>query len=268
MKTRATKSGLTLFSIYEEDIVNGVLTVPEGVTKISSQAFSNGMVLLEKIIIPSSVSNIDYWTLQFLLNLKWIEVDADNSAYSSLNGVLFNKNKTVLIRFPMGRKTTSYTVPNGVTEIFEHAFTSCTSLVNVEIPNSVTIIDERAFLRCQSLINLTLPDSVKKIGMSAFGGCFSLIDIIIPNSVTEIEALAFSKCKSLKNVTLPCNITTVSSRLFYDCYELSTVTIPSSITRIADDAFEDCGRLLIKCCEDSVAVKYAKEHDIRYEIVG
>ena len=76
-------------------------------------------------------------------------MDADNSAYSSLDGVLFNKDKTVLIRVPIGVNMTSYTIPDGVTEIFEYALFYCTSLVTVEIPNSVACIDDNDFLACK-----------------------------------------------------------------------------------------------------------------------
>ena len=77
-------------------------------------------------------------------------MEALNSVYSSVDGVLFNKSQTTLIQYP-GAKPEAYTIPNSVTSIGDYAFSGCTSLTSVTIPNSVTSIGDSAFYGCTSL---------------------------------------------------------------------------------------------------------------------
>ena len=120
-------------------------------------------------------------------------MDALNSAYSSVDGVLFNKSQTTLIQYP-GGKAGSYTIPNSVTSIGFAAFAGCTSLTSVTIPNSVTSIGGYAFSGCTSLTSVTIPNSVTSIGDATFSGCTSLTSVTIPNSVTSIGE--FCECGS------------------------------------------------------------------------
>ena len=77
-----------------------------------------------------------------------IEVDAGSPYYSSLGGVLFNKDMTYLIRCP-NAKSGSFTIPEGVTGIGERAFSNCSRLASVTIPPSVTRIGWSAFSVCR-----------------------------------------------------------------------------------------------------------------------
>ena len=96
-------------------------------------------------------------------------VDAANPAYSSLNGVMFNKAQTTLIIFPAARGG-SYFIPGSVTNIGGQAFENCTSLTSVTIPNGVISIGGAAFYRCTSLTSVTIPDSVTQIGTTLHAG--------------------------------------------------------------------------------------------------
>jgi hypothetical protein len=126
-------------------------------------------------------------------------VDALNSVYSSVAGVLFDKSHTTLIQCP-GGKAGSYTVPNSVTSIGNGAFSFCYSLTSVTIPNSVTNIGNNAFVNCTSLASVTIPNSVTSIGNVTFSFCTNLTSVTIPNSVTNIGNNAFAICTSLKAV--------------------------------------------------------------------
>ena len=85
---------------------------------------------------------------RYCTSLTAITVDALNSAYSSVDGVLFNKSQTTLIQYPAGKAGTSYTIPNSVTSIGDSAFSGCTSLTSVTIATSVTSIGDEAFYDC------------------------------------------------------------------------------------------------------------------------
>ena len=137
--------------------------------------------------------------------------------YSSEDGVLFNKDKTEIIRYPEGKKNTSYTIPNGVTSIKDGTFNGCKNLTSVTIPNGVTSIDDCTFDGCNSLENITIPNSVTSIWNRAFFDCSSLENITIPDSVTSIWSDAFRNCNSLKKVLCFGNNVTLGNEVFSNC---------------------------------------------------
>jgi hypothetical protein len=103
-------------------------------------------------------------------SLTVINVDATNTAYSSVDGVLYDKNKTALLQYPAG-KTGAFTIPGSVTSIGNWAFFSCFNLTRITIPGSVTSIGNRAFAYCTRLVSITIPSSVTSIGDHAFSEC-------------------------------------------------------------------------------------------------
>jgi hypothetical protein len=145
---------------------NGPYTIPTSVTSVDSNAFDSCANLIS-IIIPDGVARIHPDMFDGCTNLTSITVDTDNANYSSIDGVLFNKNKTTLIQFPRG-KGGSYTIPTSVTSIGESAFAGCTNLTSITIPSSVTSIGNHAFYGCTNLTSIAIPSSVTSIGRSAF----------------------------------------------------------------------------------------------------
>ena len=168
------------------------IIIPEGVTSISKHLF-NGCKSLESVTIPNSVANISYCAFIQCSKLKSIvipknvtnigekafynckslteiEVDEGNENYKSVNGVLFNKDVTELILYPISKAGTSYIIPEGVTSIGDYAFENCSNLTSVVIPSSVTEIGKNAFAWCSKLESITIPSSVKSIGNGAFEG--------------------------------------------------------------------------------------------------
>ncbi len=151
--------------------------------------------------IPDSVTSIDVYAFSSCDSLTSINVDKKNQSYSSDEyGVLFNKDKTELVKYPVGNTRTEYSIPDSVTSIGERAFAMCNSLTGITIPDSVTSIGIYAFECCFSLSSVTIPDSVTNIGDSVFIWCGDLTEITIPYSVTNIGIYAFYGCDSLENV--------------------------------------------------------------------
>ena len=242
-----------------------------------------GCTGITSIVIPDSVISIDRSAFFGCTSLAEITVSPDNKNYSSVDGVLFNKDGSELIIYPKGNGRSAYTVPDGVTSISGSAFSGCTSLKEIVIPDSVTtigssafegctslskvklsnnlrIIQERTFYDCTSLAEIVIPDSVTEISGridteyygGAFIGCTSLAEIVIPDSVTKIGVSAFLGCTSLSKVKLPKNLTSINSDVFYGCTSLAEITIPDSVTSIGGYAFSGCTSLAEIAIPDSV----------------
>ena len=225
------------------------ITIPDSVTSIGDYAFDE-CVSLTSITIPDSVTSIGEYAFGLCYS---ITVDSENKYYSSdENGILYNKNKTELIQYPIGNERTEFTIPKGVTSIGDYAFYFCDSLTSVTIPDSVTSIGYHAFFCCDSLTSITIPDSVTSIGEYAFGWCESLTSVTIGNGVTSIGEYAFGLCESLTSVTIGNSVTSIGYRAFYRCDSLTSVTIPDSVTSIGDYAFCRCNSLTSITIPDSV----------------
>ena len=200
------------------------ITIPNSVTEIGVYAFK-GCTSLTSITIPNSVTNIGDSTFWGCSSLTAIYVTVDNKNYTSVNGVLFNKDKTALICYPAGKTDKSYKITNSVTSIGNYAFNGCSSLTSVTIPNSVTEIGGSAFVGCASLKSITMPNSVTSIGDMAFYKCSSLTSITIPDSVTSIGSSAFSGCSKLRSITIPNSVTSIGAWAFNGCTGLTAINV-------------------------------------------
>ena len=177
------------------------VTIPHGVTSIGGAAFW-GCSSLTSVTIGNGVTSIND-SFSGCVSLKNFTVSESNSAYSSKDGVLFNKNKTKLVAYPAGKTNTSYTIPNSVSEIKEWAFSDCSDLTNVTIPNSVSKISYGTFECCENLKSVTIPTSVKSIDGRAFSVCSSLSDIYYKGTASQWKAVKVEAFNNpLKNATI------------------------------------------------------------------
>ncbi len=227
--------------------------VEDGVTNINS-AF-NGCTELVNVTVGNSVTNIKDSTFSGCTSLANIVVSSDNPNYSTDQyGVLFNKDKTKLVKFPSGKIDTTYIVPDSVTSIGNYAFSSCENLTSIMLPNGVTTIGDYAFNGCVGLTNMTIGDFVTSIGNAAFNGCTNLASFTVssdnPNYSTDQYGVLFNKGKTLlilypvgkseESYIIPDSVTSIGDYAFYECVSLSSITIPSSIKAIGSYAFYGC----------------------------
>jgi hypothetical protein len=164
------------------------ITIPDSVTSIGENVFFN-CYKLTSVTIPNSVTSIGDWAFSACTSLEKIEVDSKNNNYASSDGVLFDKGKTTLIRYPEGKTNKKY-----------------------EIPNSVTRIEHSAFENCESLKRVAIPDSVTSIGESTFEWCDNLTDIYYAGSEDEWNSISIESDNDyLKNATIHYNADSKSS---------------------------------------------------------
>ncbi len=165
------------------------IVIPEKVTTIHLWAFRSCFRLLN-IAIPASVSTIGNNSFRFCSSNIAFNVASDNPYYSSMDGVLFNKDKTVLISFPEGREG-EYIVPNSVTSIANAAFFWC------------------------HLQNITIPNTIITIGSSAFNGSYNLTKVTIPAFMLTLAAWTFSYCDKLSIINIPSTVINIEEGVFY-----------------------------------------------------
>ncbi len=246
------------------------------VTSIADTALS-GCASIRSVTIPATVTNIGEEAFAERTNHIIVNVSPDNPCYSSQNGVLFNKDKTVLICYP-DVNSGIYTIPDSVTKIGAFAFSDCAMLQSVIIPSGVTVIGRSAFSGCISLTSVTLPGSVICIEDAAFFDCSALKSVSVGIGVTNIEVGAFYGCSSLTAInvskynpvyssqggvlfnksktsvllfprgksgtyTIPSGVKSIGYGTFQRCERLTAVTIPDSVENIGDYAFANCSQL-------------------------
>ena len=265
---------------------------PDGdtVTKIMGGGFFADEALVA-IYVPESVFEIttDGWSVAS--NFASISISPNNTVYASLDGVLYSKDLTTLIKYPVAKVGATFDIPAGVTTIGFGAFANATNLTTVNIPASVQTIETSAFLSCSALTSITIPDgvttisggvfancrslssinlpeSITSIEENAFGHCESLTSFTVPSGVTSIPKDAFSNCKSLVDIKLHDKITSIGPKAFYYCSSLKQITIPASVTRIYDRAFSSCTSLESVVIPDGTTTIYAGTFQVCQSLVS
>ena len=181
------------------------ITIPNSITRIDIDAFL-GCFSLGSIIIPDSVTSIGEGAFQSCASLTSIIVDSKNKNYTSENGILFNKDKTEICAYPVGKFIKEYKIPDSVISIGKSAFQGCIGLTNIAIPDGVTNIGWGAFFDCSALTSITIPKSVTKIGNWAFNICHSLTDVYYTGSADDWDKIEIGDYnKDLTNATIHYN---------------------------------------------------------------
>lgn len=243
--------------------IEGALTIPEGVTSITREAFAgclgitsvsipNGVTSigmsafancreLTSITLPDSVTSIGHFVFGNCFKLADITLSAN---LKSIGGNAFK-----------GCKFANITLPAGLTSIDYSAFEECVNLTELNIPASVTSIAGDLFWNCYRLASITvdqnntayasqngiLYDKAKTQIISipqSLGG-----DITIPDGITSIGERAFEGA-GITSVSIPASVTGIGDEAFAACHSLTSVTIANGVQSIGREAFYNCDRLL------------------------
>lgn len=133
------------------------IVLPDSLICIGNEAFE-GCYDLESINIPKNVERIDDTAFSCCRSLNSIIVAEENMHYCSIDGNLYSKDKTKLIRYAVGKKDDAFSIPDGVTVIGEDAFSCCYNLIKLSIPDSVELISQYAFSGCDNIKKITIPE--------------------------------------------------------------------------------------------------------------
>ncbi|MBR5737269.1 MAG: SUMF1/EgtB/PvdO family nonheme iron enzyme [Verrucomicrobia bacterium] len=189
------------------------------VTRIGWAAFGSDIDWdVDFIFIPKTIVFFDEFFMSYGVNVKALNVDPENPNYASTDGVLMNKDKSLLIRYPRIKPGSTYEIPATVTKLGELCFVWCDLLTEIYIPDSVTSVGMSAFGGCVNLTKVRLSASLEKIPGQTFFRCMGLKEVIVPEGIKGIEPDAFVSCEELKKLELPASIETLDEGSLADCY--------------------------------------------------
>lgn len=227
---------------------SGIVTIPEQigglpVTGVAPLAFYPEWPPITSIRIPATLTNIapggSESPFVYCFGLTEFDVDERNPAYSSAEGILFDRSGSTLLFYPPG-KAGAYAIPGAVTAIARGAFYKCPELTGLTIHNNVTNIGDFAFCHCSALSSLTIGTGLTSLRPGVFQGCHSLSRLTFPESITSIGEAAFADCSALNIVTIGNGVIDIQGSAFSRCYALTNVTISSAVTNVAATAFSEC----------------------------
>lgn len=230
----------------------GGVSIPSSVYEISSACFADNQKMTS-MVVPSTVDKIGRFAFSGCVKLKTIYVNGASKNYSSLEGMLYNKDKTELLCCP-GGKTELPSLPVSVTKIGAGAFYGNTSFKTVNLPAYIVEIDDYAFAH-SALTKITIGGSVVSIGDMAFYSCGELADVTISKGVENIGIKAFANCTKLKSVYVPASVNSIGSCAF-------------GIYSSADSADLPVKDFMLYCeGTTGEGVRYAKQQGISYSTV-
>ena len=228
------------------------IELPESLEEIGQFAFY-GCSKLTTIFIPKNVDSIiDINAFGECSSLKTIDVDSENAKFVSIDGILYNRSKTKLLRCPCGYEK-DISIIDGVKTIDKEAFEDCQNIEHITLPDSVTLINDDAFSGCKNLETIYLSNKLEKIYPSAFYYCTSLTDINIPDSTNYIGERAFMGCSNLQRVDLSnATCSSLYEFSFAYCTNMETFVFPNGVDKIYFGAFSSCESLKELVLPDSI----------------
>lgn len=260
------KTKLIAYTMDGENAPEKIYVVPEGVKTIGVSAFCNCSNLWG-VVLPQSLINIEscafdcanlVWDLTIPKNVESISADAftnsgtknfivdeENKKFCSVDGVLFNKEKTELLAYPDWKQDIVYTIPDGTITIGDYAFYASGNAVRICIPDSVVHIGKMSFANMRKLDTIEIPDSVIDIGREAFLYNKSLRNVSLGNGISDIKSRTFEGCKSLESVFISQNAVKIDYAGFDECKNLAYVYYGGSEEEWHSIAVDECNDYLL-----------------------
>lgn len=227
------------------------VTIPRSVTKIEQSVFSK-CKNLKTIEIPENVSEIGDYAFSYCESLSEIVVAKSNRYFAAIDGALYNKEISELIRCP--ETTVMYEFPATIKSFKAEAFENCSKLTNILLPISVSKIPMNAFNGCSSIEEFSIHEGVDFIGLFAFTQCSSLTVINVHkqnNYFSSVNGVLYDKkqttlitCPPKKaGIIIPQSVKKIESRAFFGCSLIIDIVLPEEVASIGFGAFRNCSSL-------------------------
>jgi predicted ribosomally synthesized peptide with SipW-like signal peptide len=181
----------------DNDTITSVI-IPDSVTSLGNSIFYN-CTKLKTVTIGEGLNSINELAFNGCTSITNFIVSASNESFKSIDGNIYSKDGTQLVKYAIGKQATSFTIPNGVTEICNEAFRGSNILEEVIIGDGVKSIGVAAFMQCSKLTSVIMSDSIEDIQETAFSSCENLTKVIIGKGIKSIY-FAFEDCYNLNSV--------------------------------------------------------------------
>lgn len=224
-------------AFYQSDFES--VKLPESLISIGNGAFQESG--LKEIEIGKNVKSIGENAF-FLSAIEKITVSPENDYFSSdEDGVLFTKNKSVLLCYPTKKSDGEYILPSEVKKIEKNAF-SHSSVKKVVFPEGIEEIGLSAFEYSRDLISINLPQSLDIISSRAFYCCASIAELELPEQLSVLGSYAFYNVgtnNGLRSLRIPGGIKSIGIFAFSGCSNLTYLTLEEGIEEIGSGAFNN-----------------------------
>lgn len=281
----------------------GEYSIEDDVTHVGNKAFYSSRITALRI--HSKVKSLGEGFVDYANNLENIVVDDGNEAYSSEDGIVYDKSKTTILFVPPGI-TGEHTLASSVKHIGEFAFYSCSKLTKINLPKDLTEISLGAFAGCGGIRSIDLPSGLRSIGDRAFAGWVKLEEITLPEGLEEFGNFVFTDCINLQNIkvdelnsnfnskkgvlfnakgtilyayptgregdyVIPEKTEEIKNGAFYTAMNIGRVTVPDTVTKVGEFSFglpnpdKIPKKLVIVARESSVAHQNAVKNGIAFE---
>lgn len=214
------------------------VSLPEGLTFLGWDAFSD-CTSLTAVALPMGLRELD--GNPFARSPAALSVPEGHPVLAVTDGVLFDKTRGLLIRYPFGDPREAYAIPEGT-----------------------EAVGSQAFYGAEALLKIRFPEGLKSIGDWAFFNT-GVSEIVLPESLVSLGGSAFSSCMNLTSVTLPIGLKSLGERAFSACESLTNLALPKGLKEIGEDAFPY--GVTLQVVKGSAADKYAKKNGIAVKYI-
>ena len=231
------------------------IILPDSLALLGDQVFYNSG--LTSITIGAGLTDLGRGTFASCQKLSEINVSSENPKYAAFNGVLYNKDQSILLLYPAGRSG-EYTLPTTVTRVENYGFSGANKLTNVVLNEGLTEIGDNAFEFCETLQTPSLPSTLVEIGSYSFMNCIGMTDtMIIPKKTKHIGCYSFLYDYNLTDIDFEPE--SEMDRFGYGAFGycgIEDFTIPRNISTMGQEIFTGCKKLLAVTFESESQLQY------------
>lgn len=234
---------------FSSNTVLQELTLSEGLETIEEAAFS-ACENLPEVLIPASVKEIGGGVFADCFKLKKIDINPQNKAYTTVDGVLYTADKQTIVQYPAGKEGGSFAIPTSVNKVGSLAFSGTVALTSVTLHDGLKVIEDYGFARCDELKTIAIPSRVAEIGNAPFHDCLSLAAIeVSPENInyTSLDGVLYDKSqvtliqypagKQNTSYSLPKSVQNIKEFGLFDNQFIESVELPSGLSYIGDLTF-------------------------------